>query len=411
MMDTQFYNESVKLGSVAASVLFKETSPPRNFSGFQNMGGPNDNVFVNTYQLGGQFRAVTDSSLVLDFDAETLQMGGKVKWQDKMDSFALPSSSAHPLPHPAFPGCILDFEGESGLQHKVSLYKLCHDAPSTRSLVGSYTNHYLPYFHSWGLTQSSAVFLHQHFSMNFEALMAGKTVDQAFSPQDAGKDTTIVVMPLDSSASATTYTMPGELYYTHVINSFENATHYVLDLAATDENAMQLIGGLDLYLNKTARDSVPDSLRISARRITMPKGSTAAAVDIVGLRHRSTDFPKVNPHFIAKPYCMFWAVEWFHDDVSYGCMAVVRQNLCTGETVHWYQANAFPSEPTVVPGQSGKEDDVTLLFSLFDGTSKTSSLVAVDGSTMQTVAKQSLPQTIGFTTHGQFYPGPLNAPR
>jgi hypothetical protein len=35
-------------------------------------------------------------------------------------------------------------------------------------------------------------------------------------------------------------------------------------------------------------------------------------------------------------YCFYYANEWFHDTVSYASMAVVKQNVCTGERTYWY---------------------------------------------------------------------------
>ena len=48
MMDTAFYNQSEALGAVGPNNPFYKTDPPRKFTGMQNIGGPNDNVFVNT---------------------------------------------------------------------------------------------------------------------------------------------------------------------------------------------------------------------------------------------------------------------------------------------------------------------------------------------------------------------------
>ena len=59
MMPTGFYNNSMKLGTVAPNMLFDETVPPRppcpaNAPKYPscNVNAPNDNTFVNTVRLG-----------------------------------------------------------------------------------------------------------------------------------------------------------------------------------------------------------------------------------------------------------------------------------------------------------------------------------------------------------------------
>jgi carotenoid cleavage dioxygenase-like enzyme len=63
------------------------------------------------------------------------------------------------------------------------------------------------------------------------------------------------------------------------------------------------------------------------------------------------------------------------------------------------------SEPTFVPNNkpNAAEDDGMLVFSVLNGATNTSSFITVDAKTMKTVSNATVPDTIGFTTHGQFY--------
>jgi hypothetical protein len=49
------------------------------------------------------------------------------------------------------------------------------------------------------------------------------------------------------------------------------------------------------------------------------------------------------------------------------------------------------------------EDDGVLVFTVLNGATNTSSFITVDARTMKTVGNATVPDTIGFTTHGQFY--------
>ena len=52
----------------------------------------------------------------------------------------------------------------------------------------------------------------------------------------------------------------------------------------------------------------------------------------------ATDFPRFNDRFRTKEYCYYYANEWFHDQVNYGSMAIVKQNVCGGDEkpLYWY---------------------------------------------------------------------------
>ena len=71
----------------------------------QNLGGPNDNVFVNSIEVGGRFLALTDAPITLDFDPLSLGMNGRVAWTDTLDKGFIPMSSAHPQRSHADPVC------------------------------------------------------------------------------------------------------------------------------------------------------------------------------------------------------------------------------------------------------------------------------------------------------------------
>ena len=62
-----------------------------------------------------------------------------------------------------------------------------------------------------------------------------------------------------------------------------------------------------------------------------------------------------------------------------------------------------------MPGFSkAAEDDGVLVFTVLNGENRTSSFVAVDAASMQTLQEATLPgDPIGFTTHGQYYSGLL----
>ena len=414
MMDTTFYNNSIDMGRIAPNLLFTDTKPPSGYSGIQNLGGPQDNLFVNSYKIGSKFRLKSDTPKVLEFDPMSLRMTKNVTWKDSLDRLVLGLGSAHQLPDPSNSDCIIDLHPQMGMMHKeVVVYRVCPQDPYTRQHVNSYDNHYMPYFHSFGLTKSALVLLHMHFTLNMMAVFQkGGTLATAFQPVDVGKDTAVMVMPLDGSA-AIPFSIPGDIYFTHSINAYSNETATIWDFCAFDENPFLHATTLSVYRNKTARDAADPGLRGIPKRLVMHtsgplKGQATIAEMGPPTSKITTDFPSINPRFASKPYCYFWGNEWYHDGKSYASLAVVKWDLCSGTTAkksYFYRENAYPSEPKMIPDASGKEDEGIIIFTLYDGEAGSTSVVLLNAQTLDVVYESKGFGKIGFTTHGEFYSG------
>ena len=372
MMDTNFYNASMQAGKIAPGLMFDETAPPRNYSGLQNLAGFNDNVFVNTYSLGtggerSHFRCVTDSQTSMEFDPLTLHMvGSKIKWEDKMDFGNLPIGSAHPLPHPHKAGCILNVHPQTAfymLGHQVSVYQMCNDAPFSRKRINAIHTPYMPYLHSWGLTSSTVVLPMMPFTLNFIDVMKGNTLSKSFQDIPNSNDTTIHLMPIDGSAPTSVVLVGMSLYYTHVVNAYDDVDAvtghriHVMDVVQFSNNPFNgEMAELSLYRNKTARDvldpasgavGIPTRLVIDAVTMT----ATASAMKGFDVAQKGpmammeTDFPKINPNFSAQKYCLFWAVQWrtnYPKEISYAQMGIIKYNVCTNEYLVWKKENCYP---------------------------------------------------------------------
>ena len=66
-------------------------------------------------------------------------------------------------------------------------------------------------------------------------MMKSGTLSSAFVPRDLGKPTTIVALPLDGSAPLH-FTHPKDVYFVHVVNSYENASALIMDVVTYDDN-------------------------------------------------------------------------------------------------------------------------------------------------------------------------------
>jgi carotenoid cleavage dioxygenase-like enzyme len=418
MMDTAFYNQSEALGAVGPGNVFYKTDPPRKFTGMQNIGGPNDNVFVNTYRIGEgnntRMRSITDSQTGVEFDPHTLKMMRNITWNDRLDKPAPPityeSGSAHPQ-WDKESGCLFNVHPMdimfTGWFPKVSLYKICPDDPNKRIVLNSYRPSHIPYFHSWGLSENFVITTHQPFTINVDAMIMGGTIVDSFKPLDALKDSAeIVLMPI-AGGKHTTFKAPSGIYYSHTVNTFEINDTVVTDIVNFESNPFIQASYAPFYRNETQRNSMPAGLRGVVTRVTMHvSGDKKGQVDMkpLSVAGRATDFTTINDEFARKPYCIYYADEWFHEEGDYAAMAIVKHDICKGERTYFYKKGCYPSEPRFIDSaKSHLEEDGTLIFTLTDGNTKKSSLVLVNAADMSEIRSIEMPVNIGFTTHGQFY--------
>merc|ERR1712086_853161 len=178
-------------------------------------------------------------------------------------------------------------------------------------------------------------------------------------------------------------------YYVHTANSYENASGVVIDLTVGVQTPFA--GCLDTVsgqLNKTSRDSTKDSV-LTVTRFLLPWDEQAPiSTRVLSDPRKKTEFPKINPNYMRKEHCFYWALTWFSDLESYASMAVVKQNVCIGgEPLQWSKQHWYPSEPMMIPKPGAvHEDDGLIVFTAVDGVNQQAFLVTLDAKTMEQVS-------------------------
>lgn len=418
MIESGFYNESQSANRIAPGILFMNTVPPLDYNAAQKIAGPNDNSYVNTFHLGsdsGSILSLTDSQYMLKIQLESLSGASNVKFDDKLDKSKLSTGSAHVL---ARGDCMVDIDPQSdmdGTKAKVLLFQMCPNAEGTftRTVINSYntSDGFLPYMHSFGLTQNYAILPHQSFFFDYnKVVIGGKPLVEAMIDNPTASSFDLKILPLDGSNVYTVTIDQGEpFYYFHIINSHENdaSDAVVLDLSCLSINMLPYFT-LEMERTKQIRDNSTFGAVIVKRYTVYFRGPNAGkwAQETLSDPRRSTDFPNFNRALQGRPNCFFYAIQWFHDYETYADMAILKKDSCSGKELYWHQDNFFPSEPTFVAAKSpeGGEDEGILLFTAVHGATKSSYLVVCDAKTMQTIDMVPVPGIVTFTTHGEWYP-------
>eukprot|EP00746_Dinoflagellata_sp_MGD_P143916 gnl/MRDRNA2_/MRDRNA2_76675_c0_seq1.p1 gnl/MRDRNA2_/MRDRNA2_76675_c0~~gnl/MRDRNA2_/MRDRNA2_76675_c0_seq1.p1 ORF type:complete len:543 (+),score=82.45 gnl/MRDRNA2_/MRDRNA2_76675_c0_seq1:38-1630(+) len=465
-INSSYYQAAEKLGSVGPGLYFYNTTPERPpGSPMQDLKAPNDNNWVNIMQLGANGVLLTDSPNMLSFNFETLDATGSYKWEDNLERSVGPpwlkpghragGGSAHPVLQPGTDSTYIALMQEVGIPNFnkirnslltgtftaiaimftayalglpafvtalaelatvvlalrgalnafakpsvfIDLYSIDSIPGKTRKLVASVPSEHWQYFHSFGVSQHYIV-LPKNLKVGMPSLSKRPYLIDMFQESWGG------IQVVDLQGGVQTFDTE-KFFHVHVANTFENETGIVMDLGTGKVLPFGKTPALvtSLFLNKTARDKNARFGTVMERIHLHLSGSLKGKVTraVFTSPTRTVDFFKINPLFNGKPYCVYYATEWFHDDKSYASMAILQHNICTGTKRYWHRPYSYPGEPFFIPGKSGGETDGHVIFVTLNGKRRASDLVILDGSSLQEVSVTNLPQHIPFLAHGQFF--------
>jgi len=423
MMLTDFYNQSVKTGTVPPAMLFEETKPPRTNCHLPlcNIRGANDNTFVNTILIGGEYSTWTDSTIASALDPYTLSVQGGYAWSDNLmmdhPGHLGALASAHPLRRQQGKGDWVSLQINPAMVPKVGLGAYVDvltisdsDPHKRKKLTSSKKLPAAPYFHSFGVTDDYVVLPYTPMTFELFSGMENKPMIDAFA-QTHPLATTFRAYPF-AGGEPLEFTAPEPFTFNHIVNAYQNETAIVFDTNAFSDARLWITDGparKPVQTNKTARDALRQRPGMQtiwryALHLSGPNKGSVTSENLGG--GRITEFPKININFSGKKHCFYYAQEWFHNNREFASMAVLQHNVCKGTRKYWYRSSHFPSEPFFIPRPGSEdEDDGVVVFSVTDGLSGNSSFIVADGSTMETLVEQLLPVRITFTTHGEWFNG------
>eukprot|EP00930_Biecheleria_cincta_P071298 TRINITY_DN58815_c0_g1_i1.p1 TRINITY_DN58815_c0_g1~~TRINITY_DN58815_c0_g1_i1.p1 ORF type:complete len:536 (-),score=83.86 TRINITY_DN58815_c0_g1_i1:278-1858(-) len=410
MLPSKFYNDSLSKDGIAPGFLFDEPIPPRHCTVPRcNLFGGNDNTFVKTYKVGDTYLSVTDSPIMQEFDPTTLDVVGKVAWKD--DFKDLPAhmallAAAHAIIDPET-GNWYGVQQEASLSGRatVDLYTIDPAVPKRKQLLSRKITEKMRYFHDLGMSKNYVILPFQPYTFNAAVLFSSKPMKEALVLDN--KSTEFHVFSRSHPQAEPQVFTVDRFFYQHVSNAYENETGIIIDLG---HNERFVLHGPLAYVEPTANKSERDSSysKFTMRRYHLhlngPKSGQVTS-EILSDPSASTEFVRINEAFKTRPYCFYYANEWFHKgSAALGAMAVVKQDMCTGRRYYWARPAHYPSEPVYVPRGDG-EDDGSLLFSSLDGTTGKSSLIVVDAKNLAEIAAVELPTRLPYTMHPTWFPG------
>lgn len=354
---------------------------------------PTDNASVNLARVGDSYVALTESTLPVEFDPETLASRPGFEFDDSLRAHA---TTAHPH---------TDAERGEAWSYYVrfgwrSEYIVCRMADGTRRRkpVARISVREPSYMHTFALTESFVVLIEFPLRVTpYKVLTSGRPFIENYRWQ-AEQPARFVVVSKHDGAIVSTHEAASFFAFHHV-NAFERDGAIFLDVCAYRDAA--IIEALYLDRLRAGTTPVPGT---ELRRYRLAPGTTHdAAYDVVcgeTIELPRIAYERVNGRRYAYVYGTGQSQPGAFPD------RLVKANVERGHTRAWSEAGCYPGEPVFVRApDAAAEDDGVLLSVVLDARARNSFLLLLDARDLTERARAAVPHTIPHGFHGQFLAG------
>jgi len=387
------YNEAQENGKI--SIKEFATDPCRNL--FQKVKSfvvppqPTDNGNISIIKNDDVWLATSETPLPVSFDEHTLQTLSHFDFEDDLDGQI---QSAHP--HYAEDGSVYNYLLKFGLRSKYFVFKKPAGSKS-REVVAKIKAPNPSYMHSIGMSENYLILTEFPKIVHPMELAFGDKplIENYHWKPELGTKYQVI----NRETGMVTCYEGDAIFGFHHVNSFEENDHLYIDFVAYDDASV-----LDhLYLD-ALRSNEPTNAAGYLTRATIDLRQKSP-VTLERLSEKSLELPRIN----------YQQKNTRHYRYAYGAGNTVPGNFLdditkidvqTGDATVWYTKDHYPSEPVFVqqPGTE-KEDEGILLSVVVNSTNNTTFLLALDASTMEEMARATVPEVIPFGFHGQFASG------
>jgi len=239
--------------------------------------------------------------------------------------------------------------------------------------------------HDFNLTEHHVVFMDLPVVFDFELAMQG-TMPYRWDDSYGAR---LGVMPRGGTDADVRWVDIEPCYVFHPMNAYESGGAIVLDVVRYPR-----------LWDRSGDDFDP------ARLTRWTVDVDAKTVKEEQLDDRATEFPRVAPDVVGRPYRYGYAVETV-DGIGESHMALVKYDVETGGSeVHDFGPGNEPAEAVFAPVAGGGEDHGYLMTYVYDAARDTSDFVilAAEDFTAPPVAAVALPQRVPFGFHGSWVP-------
>jgi len=426
MVNTLFNETQKRDGNAPPTIMFRETTPPREYSTRENLFAVADSDYVVQTQVGSEMFGFTDDKYVTAY-SDDFQFH-LVEFTDHIDGGVtdMGTSVAHVIR-------LEDSRVAVGMmtitsllpfsKPHVVLYSISDDDPYTRQEIVRFPVESTPYQHSFGLSKRHALICDHSWLFDSDKLMEGKMAIDA-TVIDGNESTKLIVVNLDDGSSST-YISPEPFLCEHFSNLYEieddKSTTLVFEMPTWQtpmNRRMEVETACNPYkifdfnriVNKTLLNSFNEEcvntlVQHSIKMFHDDQDHHEVSFEV--LDKGWYEYPIYNRKFLGRQSCFLYLVEYYHNGKDFGSIAIVKYNTCEKRrAAEWYEVAQYPSEPHFVgsPEADVDEDNGVIITPIMDGIDdeRKSYFLILDAKDFTELARMPMGESVPSTVHGWF---------
>jgi beta,beta-carotene 9',10'-dioxygenase len=394
-LESNAYREARETGRIAYSEF--ATDPCRSFfSRVMTVFSPKitDSAKVNLTQVAGQFMALAETPIQIEFDPETLESVGVFSYEDNLQG---QMTTVHPH---------FDYEQDIMYNvvtrfHRISHYRLygLHHGGGPR-LIGQVPVKKPSYMHSFGMSQNYAILCAFPMVVNpLDLLLWLRPFIENFSWKPRMGAPFIIINRHTGELVGQFESDP--FFAFHHINAFEQGDELVVDICAYPD--AEVLDSFYMHRLEDPQNEIPFG---NLRRYRIPlrgKRATYETISDACLELPRFDYERLNMN-AGYRYVYGVGIHPAHRQGFYN--QITKIDIATGNSYAWYQDGCYPGEPVFVGAPDRRDEDEGVLLSVvLDSDRGTSFLLVLDARSLDEVARAEIPHPVLFGYHGDYFPG------
>jgi beta,beta-carotene 9',10'-dioxygenase len=346
-----------------------------------------DNTNVNVVRMGDQWVALTETPTQYALDPKTLRVRSRVEYP--RDAIGHAGMLAHPISQG---DTLTNLAVAFGARGKVTLFDQRGNS-RVRSVRGSWSAAELPYIHSFGLSDKTAIIVDHPLRIKpYQLLWSNRGVIEHFR-WDPKSPARLVLIDRADGRVHSHETEP--LFCFHTVHAFETATETVLDLIAYDD--AQIISALSVPHLVDYYPTTPSRLlRLSVNR---QSGRVSRHV----LCELPFEFPQVDwEHVGAAPEQVVFGTRLRSEGARLQG-TILRVELASGE-VRSFSEPGYTFGEALFIGKPGRRKEAEGVLLAVGAAEHGSALFVIDASSLETIAHAEVDAYLPLGFHGNFAP-------
>lgn len=347
-----------------------------------------DNAKVNVAKIGDIHYALGETSMMIEFDPETLHTGAS---REVIPGGFAYKTTAHP-----------HFDRSKAYNLVVKFGMFCFyriiDLDRPKKFIGNIPVTRPAYMHGFGMSSKYFIIAAGPLTAVPINLLYWKRPfieNHTWNPKDGGRF--YVIERATGKLKATFKTDP--FFTFHPINAWEEGEDLVIDLDAYDDASIIQ----QYYMRELEKPDVRlpfgtvrrYRLNLRTRRYEVERRSDAC------IELPRIDYDRFN---MSGDYKHVYGVS-IHPTKREGFYnSLVKINPDKGTNKYWFEEGTFPGEPVFVPSPQSKSDDEGAVLSIvLDSRNQTSFLLVLDACSFEEMARVHVPEPITYGFHTEFF--------